>query len=155
MTNSYVLREATLSDAEAICALERSSDPHPWSDSLIREALQSRQSWVLACTEKPHLVGWLTASVLFDQSELELVVTDASRRRQGLGKRLVQQWLAWAREQECVEGLLEVRESNQGAIALYQQFGFEQVGSRKNYYPLAEGGHEHAVLMTCKLKEER
>ncbi|MCO4784304.1 MAG: ribosomal protein S18-alanine N-acetyltransferase [Marinomonas atlantica] len=155
MTNQYMLREATLSDAEAIDALERLSDPHPWSEGLIREALQSRQNWVLESTEKSHLVGWLTASALFDQSELELVVTDASKRRLGLGKRLLQQWLDWAGNQGCTEGLLEVRESNQGAIALYKQFGFEQVGSRKNYYSLAEGGHEHAVLMTCKLKKER
>lgn len=151
MTSPLALREAQLSDFDEIHALEQASDPYPWRPTLIEDALQKRQNWLLECPETGQVVGWLTASLLFDQSELELVVTDTNRRRQGLGKRLLQQWLAWALEQGCAEGLLEVRESNQGAIALYKQLGFEQVGLRKNYYPLAEGGSEHAVLMTCKL----
>lgn len=152
MTSSFTLREAQLLDLDRIRALVSSSDPHPWRMALIEDALQNRQNWLLECTESGRVVGWLTASLLFDQSELELVVTDSTKRRQGLGKRLLQQWLLWASEQGCEKGLLEVRESNQAAIALYQQLGFEQVGLRKNYYPLTEGGSEHAVLMTCKLK---
>lgn len=152
MTALFLLREAQLSDLDRIHALEQESDPHPWRLSLIEDALQNRKNWLLECPETGQVVGWLTASLLFDQSELELVVTDSNKRRQGLGKRLLQQWLMWALEQGCTEGLLEVRESNQGAIALYQQLGFEQVGLRKNYYPIAEGGSEHAVLMTCNLK---
>ncbi|SBS29993.1 Mycothiol acetyltransferase [Marinomonas aquimarina] len=152
MTPSYVLREAQAADISAIQAFEQQSNPHPWSLKLIEEALHSRQTWLLQCSESGQLVGWLTASLLFDQSELELVVTDVQRRRQGLGRRLLKHWLQWATEQGCIEGLLEVRQSNQAAITLYQQLGFEQVGLRKNYYPLAEGGSEHAVLMTCKLK---
>ncbi|WP_417551836.1 ribosomal protein S18-alanine N-acetyltransferase [Marinomonas fungiae] len=152
MTSPFVLRTADLSDLDEIVALEQTSDPHPWSASLIEEALLNRQNWLFECCESKQVVGWLTASLLFDQSELELVVTDHNKRRQGLAKQLLQQWLSWALEQGCEEGLLEVRESNHGAIALYLQLGFEQVGLRKNYYSLNEGGRENAVLMTCKLK---
>lgn len=150
--SSYSLRDAQPSDLDAIHTLEQASDPYPWGVTLIEDALQSRHNWILVCPKSGAVIGWLTASLLFDQSELELVVTDRNWRRQGLGRSLLQHWLAWARQQGCEEGLLEVRESNLGAIALYQQLGFEQVGLRKNYYSLAEGGSEAAVLMTCKLK---
>lgn len=147
-----VLRVATQADSSAIYELVNSSDSHPWRLSLIEEALHSRHNWLLECRESRQVVGWLTASMMFEQTELELVVTDVHRRRQGLGRALLEQWLDWSKQQGCEEALLEVRESNLGAIKLYLLLGFEQVGIRKNYYPLDEGGSEHAVLMTCKLK---
>ena len=39
---------------------------------------------------------------------------------------------------------LEVRESNCGAIALYEKLGFQQVGIRKNFYDKPK---EHAIIM--------
>jgi ribosomal-protein-alanine N-acetyltransferase len=42
---------------------------------------------------------------------------------------------------------LEVRYGNQPAKNLYQKFGFEQVGLRKDYYPLISGGREDAIIM--------
>ena len=43
--------------------------------------------------------------------------------------------------------LLEVRAGNAAAQSLYLKYGFTEVGIRKHYYPLPEGGHEDAVLM--------
>ena len=44
--------------------------------------------------------------------------------------------------------VLEVRESNTPAIALYERFGFQQVGFRKNYY---EHPTEGAKLYSLRL----
>ena len=41
---------------------------------------------------------------------------------------------------------LEVRASNQAAIRLYEQQGFNEMGRRRNYYP-AVNGREDAILM--------
>ena len=46
---------------------------------------------------------------------------------------------------------LEVRPSNTAAIALYEGFGFEEVGRRKNYYDLPK---EDALILTRYFKEE-
>ena len=50
-----------------------------------------------------------------------------------------------------IQIFLEVRESNQAAIALYEKAEFHQIDLRKNYYPVAGGTREHAVIMvrTC------
>ncbi len=45
---------------------------------------------------------------------------------------------------------LEVRRSNSAAIALYESFGFVEVGVRAGYY----GGSEDALLMNLELLEE-
>ena len=51
MTSPFVLRTADVSDLDEIVALEQTSDPHPWSDSLIEEALLNRQNWLFECCE--------------------------------------------------------------------------------------------------------
>ena len=55
-------------------------------------------------------------------------------QRQGLGKLLLIALLDKARSIEMARATLEVRESNQGALLLYEQFGFQTVGRRKKYY---------------------
>jgi ribosomal-protein-alanine N-acetyltransferase len=47
---------------------------------------------------------------------------------------------------------LEVRESNAPALNLYQSFGFQQVGFRKDYYPAGRTTRESAVVMSMPLK---
>ena len=46
---------------------------------------------------------------------------------------------------------LEVRPSNTAAVKLYEGFGFEQVGERKNYY---SNPTENAVLLTLYFNKE-
>ena len=48
--------------------------------------------------------------------------------------------------------LLEVRPSNERALALYRHFGFSQIGVRRGYYP-ASLGREDALVLTRALGE--
>ncbi|MNE24719.1 ribosomal-protein-alanine N-acetyltransferase [compost metagenome] len=50
------------------------------------------------------------------------------------------------------ECFLEVRASNQPAYRLYERFGFNEIGRRRDYYP-AVGGREDALVMACTLLE--
>ncbi len=43
--------------------------------------------------------------------------------------------------------LLEVRPSNARALAVYERFGFAEIGRRKGYYPAHEGKREDAIVM--------
>ncbi|WP_239544419.1 GNAT family N-acetyltransferase [Marinomonas foliarum] len=149
------LRPAIASDLPAIIQLDALSNPHPWGEKLVADALQSRENWILESVgSTPHVVlGWLTASVVLDQSELELIVIDSSVRRQGLARQLMMVWSETVAQQDVSELLLEVRESNVGAISLYESLGFELVGRRKNYYQIekkaqTEQGREAACLFT-------
>ncbi len=148
-----IVRPALESDFPSIVRLDALSNPHPWGESLIADALQSRKNWVIESaepvldTEPSHILAWLTASQTFDQSELELILVDVAVRRQGLAKKLMVAWLESFSKGDVSEYLLEVRESNLGAIGLYESLGFELVGRRKNYYK-TEQGHEAACLFT-------
>lgn len=65
-------------------------------------------------------------------------------RRQGIGRRLMEAMLTAAREKGASSVALEVRESNRGAIQLYEEYGFCQEAVRKKYYREPE---EDAVIM--------
>ena len=155
MNMSISIRPAVASDLPAIIQLDALSNPHPWGENLVADALQNRKNWIIESvgSTTPIALGWLTASVVLDQSELELIVIDSSMRRQGLARRLMMVWSETVAQQDVSELLLEVRESNLGAIALYESLGFELVGRRKNYYQIEKKGHteqgrEAACLFT-------
>jgi ribosomal-protein-alanine N-acetyltransferase len=82
---------------------------------------------------------------------LDLAVDERSRRR-GVGRELVEAVLGAARERSARLVLLEVRRSNQAAIALYRSTGFSENGVRRGYY--SDNG-EDALEMMIDLSESR
>jgi ribosomal-protein-alanine N-acetyltransferase len=57
----------------------------------------------------------------------------------------------WSRGRGAQWLWLEVRRSNERAIAVYETYGFRRVGERKNYYPVSAQQREDAVVMNLRL----
>ena len=68
----------------------------------------------------------------------------ASHRRKGIGGMLLEKLYEEGSALDTCEYFLEVRESNEAAIALYACQGFVKEGIRKNFY---EKPVENAVIM--------
>jgi len=68
-------------------------------------------------------------------------------RGQGHGRRLVEAIANGARLRGARTLFLEVRDGNDGALALYRSDGFSEVGRRKNYYNGATGERFDAITM--------
>lgn len=86
-------------------------------------------------------------------AEIDSVVVADSERRNGKGHALVAQALTRAKALGKERVLLEVREGNAAAIALYRQLGFSVDGHRTDYYPAldGQGPREAACLMSYGL----
>ncbi|MEE9614099.1 MAG: ribosomal protein S18-alanine N-acetyltransferase, partial [Thermodesulfobacteriota bacterium] len=69
-------------------------------------------------------------------------------RGKGIGKKLLEFSLGVMEEAGVVEVLLEVRRSNEAATRMYEDFGFEEIFTRKDYY-----GDEDAVVMRLEFEE--
>jgi [ribosomal protein S18]-alanine N-acetyltransferase len=82
------------------------------------------------------------------ECELEFVLVRSQSRRRGIGGMLVHAALNWARELQASEIWLEVRESNAGAVRLYERCGFVIEGRRPGYYA---NPPEDALLMRRRL----
>ena len=105
-----------------------------------------RTIWVLE--EGGPLQAFLVARFGAAECELENVVVADRYRRRGLASLLLRALVASARERNLHRILLEVRESNQPARALYKKAGFRENGRRKAYY---SHPREDAILLTLAL----
>ena len=94
------------------------------------------------------ILGFVVASLLPPQAELEIIAVAGQSQRKGLGSQLMRALADQMIEAGIAEILLEVRASNRPAIGLYSRFGFSQSGVRKSYYtdPI-----EDAALMAKQL----
>ncbi len=84
-----------------------------------------------------------------DEGELANLSVAPEARRGGVARRLLAALLKEAAEAGVLHVFLEVRESNEGAIALYRGAGFHQVGVRRRYYTAPT---EDAQIMTRELE---
>jgi ribosomal-protein-alanine N-acetyltransferase len=131
------LRLALPADLPSIIALEREVPGlvH-WSEQIYAAVFNlsapDRNLWVI--TQDGNLQAFLVARFGATECELENLVVAESQRRRGLASELLRTLIASARERNLDRILLEVRESNQVARALYAKLGFQESGRRKGYY---------------------
>jgi ribosomal-protein-alanine N-acetyltransferase len=133
------LTASQLSEAAAIAA---ASFPDPWSFSLFEAAFVQPDTRILAAVQEGKLVGYLVLQRLGTEQSVDDIAVSPTCRRQGIAEQLLR--TAHAQFPDC-NFILEVREHNAAAIALYQKLGYESVGFRKRYYTNPAEG---AVLMT-------
>lgn len=131
-------------DVETVAAIEAKVQSHPWTKNQFVEAVQSYNTTVIE--DDGRVVGFCILQTVLDEANLLLMAIDPSKQGKGLGYRLLDQSIEKL-ENNPVQIFLEVRESNQAAIALYEKIGFHQIDLRKNYYPTENGGKEHAIIM--------
>lgn len=144
------LRPLTCADLAVLLDLEaRCFDP-PWSEALLRRRLEQPDSLSLGMFDGRELAGFVLCSRLFDEAELLQIAVAPARRREGLGRWLLETALSQLAEAGAERLLLEVRASNRAAIGLYRILGFQQDGRRRGYYP-TDAGAEDAVLMSREL----
>ena len=131
-------------DLVAVTQIEKLVQSHPWTQKQFEESIASYQSTVIEM--QGAVVGFCILQPVLDEANLLLMAIHPSQQGKGLGYQLLDQSIAMLRN-EPIQIFLEVRESNQAAIALYEKADFHQIDLRKNYYPLEKGGREHAVIM--------
>ena len=83
-------------------------------------------------------------------ADLGLMVASSHRRR-GIGRALLEQAVAWALDAGVHKLELHVFPWNEPAIKLYEQFGFEREGLRKDHYRRG-GEYVDAILMALRLE---
>ncbi len=141
-----------ISDVPAVAALEKACFSTPWSENSLRGELENPNAlvWVLrVCKE---IVGYIGVHIAADEAEVMNVAVLPAFRRRGFGRLLLQTARARCEELGCACLWLEVRESNEPALALYRALGFAVCGRRKNYY---QEPTEDALLLRCLLSGEK
>ena len=79
------------------------------------------------------------------------VMVAASHRQLGIGTRLLEEAVGWARAAGIVKLELHVFPWNEPALRLYESFGFEREGYRRDHYE-REGDYVDAILMAYRVE---
>lgn len=122
--------------------------PRPWSETEFASLLSDPLVFLLT---EPQ--GLLLGRAVAGEAELLTLAVDPAARRQGIGARLVQGFLAAAQARGAETAFLEVAADNAAALALYAGSGFAEAGRRKSYYTRPDGTRIDAVVMLRKLTQ--
>jgi ribosomal-protein-alanine N-acetyltransferase len=145
-------RYMTESDLEAVLEIETLSNPFPWTEQNFIDCLR-RGYYCLIQTHSDGVSGFAIQSIALDEAHLLNIGVSSSKRSQGFGTDLLEKIIYASEAMGSDQIFLEVRVSNAAATSLYLDFGFKQVGVRKDYYRLPEG-QEDALLMSKSLKKD-
>ncbi len=116
----------------------------PWSEAMFSEEISGRFSRYYVAQVDGEPIGYMGMWSLSGEGHITNVAVAKNHRRKGVARRLIEHFINIAEEESLEFMTLEVRASNDAAIALYKSFGFIQVGVRKNYYENVED----ALLLT-------
>ena len=148
----FRFRPVVETDLPRIMEIEAAGFPHPWSEALLRAELGHAWSSLLAAVEggeggAERILGYIIFWLVHDEVHVLNVGTAPESRRRGIGRALMEAAVEAGRSRGARLSTLEVRRSNQAAIALYASLGYSQVGVRPRYY--AEE-NEDAIVMTLE-----
>ncbi|MGC2064184.1 MAG: ribosomal protein S18-alanine N-acetyltransferase [Thermodesulfovibrionales bacterium] len=139
MINNTDITEIVISrmvddDIPEVHAIEMSSFTMPWSEALFLNEVRNQLSRPMVARHSGRIAGYLCASLVIDEGHILDVAVHPSRRRQGIGRRLIDETLVNLIQQGCRTVFLEVRASHAGVIRFYEQAGFRVIQIRKCYY---------------------
>lgn len=143
MQNHIKFLQLTEQDIPALLHIEQEQD-FPWSEQLLRECLQANYR-CYGLIKRQEIIGFTILMLVSDQAELLNIAIREVDQGKGLGKQLLKYSLAQVVAEGVKKIYLEVRVTNFPAQQLYQQFGFQKIGQRENYYETKQGREDADV----------
>lgn len=145
------IRRMNINDVDRVHLIDQLSFNMPWPISSYRYELYENPAALLHVAETTMengievIVGMVVAWLIIDEMHIATIAVHPNFRRQGIGRKLLVASLKEAIGRGARLATLEVREGNQAAMQLYNQFGFIVEGRRPRYY---HDTHEDAIIMT-------
>ena len=144
-----MLRSLHKSDLEQILLIEESVHVSPWSRETFLTCFRADYiGWVIE--QDKVIIGFIIVSLHSEECHILNLCVGRSHQSKGLGAKLLEYALDYAKKSGTVIAYLEVRRSNTRAISLYKKLHFHLIGERKNYYPTV-AGQEDALIFAKSL----
>ena len=132
--------------AVRLAAVHATAFAAPWDASAF-EALLGQAAVV--AIDRPD--GFILLRTVADEAEILTLAVRPEARRQGVGRRLVDEGRQFAATQGVTRLFLEVAEDNAAALALYAGAGFVEAGRRRDYYARLDGVRADALILALNL----
>lgn len=145
MADRFQIRAAAKGDLEGVAATERDVFPDPWPAASFVPLLEQD---ALVAEISGQIAGYLFGRSAADEAEVLNLAVLPEYRRAGLGRRLLETVFDRWEARGVARVYLEVRASNEGALAFYQALGFWPTRVRRGYYSQPT---EDALVLTRNL----
>jgi len=146
-----IIRDIAPADLPDVLNIEKESFTTPWSIISFKYELREHYSILKVAVLNNMVVGYICVRTMLDITHILNLAVTPDYRRLGIGATLV-----YSAIDELIQSrpdvtfiTLEVRKSSE-ALDLYKEFGFKEIGRRRNYYhkPI-----EDAILMGLELEQ--
>ncbi len=151
-TLNLELKSLTVEHLNAVLELDKTCFGGLWTLQGYQRELESPHSHLFGLFS-PHLsssrlLGMISFWSILEEAHITILAVNPQYHRQGLGQVLLYKVLRTVHERGMERATLEVRASNQGAITLYEKFGFKIAGRRRDYYKdKAKNNVEDALVL--------
>ena len=156
--NKLEIRPLTTAEVTEVVALDRICLGGLWQESAYLREINSDKSTLIALhlsqpnRDRSQIIGMGCLWSIVDEAHITLLAIHPDYRRQGLGQLLLFKLLKDAIARNLAWATLEVNENNLAAINLYQKYGFQIAGKRRNYYQPT--GDDALVLWLKKIQRQ-
>jgi [ribosomal protein S18]-alanine N-acetyltransferase len=147
----FSIRRMSGKDLDEILAIEEAAYRIPWSRRAFEAELRAQHAFplVIGQSSSPFVLGYICSWLTPDECHILNLAVHPSFRRMGLASQLMETLIETCRKRGVMDYFLEVRISNEEAIALYRKLGFRVCGLRKRYY--ADTGEDALVMQRSGL----
>ena len=143
-------RLMTVNDLDAVMAIEKVVYPHPWTRGNFSDSLHSGyHCWMMEAGDE--IIGYTVVMIAAGEAHLLNLSIAAQWQRRGYGSALLEFLCGRARDCGAGKIFLEVRPTNRAGRGLYAATGFNEIATRRGYYP-GHAGREDAIVMELELK---
>ena len=159
-----IIREMQFDDISPVAELERAYSLTPWDENGLLTYLLREDALFLVASDEfpedydpeavdeenffwPEIYGYVGLLMVPYEADVLNITVSGKVRNRGIGTNLMREILERSKKYGVTDVHLEVRESNEAAIHLYEKLGFVRDGIRKNYYTAPV---ENAVTMTAR-----
>ena len=136
---------------EDVAAIEREVFEDAWSEHALT-LLLSEDAIGAVCIEDGRAVAYGGMYWGVDEGQITNIAVLPAYRRCGMGGEVLAFLIGEAKKRGALQISLEVRASNEAAIALYRRFGFSVCGCRRRFY---KNPTEDALVMLLDLNNEQ
>lgn len=134
----------------AIAEIERECFSTPWSEKALCEELDNPNAHFFVAVADNQVIGYGGMHSVAGENYIDNIAVTSMYRKNGAATKLLEKLEETAESENGEFISLEVRESNEAAIRLYEKSGYVRVGIRKRFY---QSPTEDGIIMTKELEK--
>lgn len=148
-----IITQLTADHVNEITEIENRSFITPWSRQTLIAHLENHRFFCnAAVNEDGKVMGYCISTLIHDEIHIYKIAVATDERRKGVAAAMLSDTLDFYVWMGACSVILEVRTTNEAAIALYRKLGFEVIRTRRNYYGRTGGD---AFVMGVEIRQYR